>query len=155
MDCSLVLTTLLGVTIKISLSVAKFDRFEDLEDQVMDYLVSVTDPKVFGCSIDFLQIATQTYVHVPMNLEEIVPEGAFAGVPRMRHVSVESGISGSLRQRRGKIVGSSHCQIAGHCGPHFRQCLSRLQTTKQCLGSWLRGIWNSSGIVSFKGASTC
>ena len=33
MDCSLVLTT-----IKVSLSVAKFDRFEDLEDQVMDYL---------------------------------------------------------------------------------------------------------------------
>ena len=27
-----------------------------------------------------------------MNLEEIVPEGAFAGVPRLRHVSVESGI---------------------------------------------------------------
>ena len=58
MDCSLVLTTLSGVTIKVSLSVAKFDRFEDLEDQVMDYLVSVTDLKVFGCSIDFLQTAT-------------------------------------------------------------------------------------------------
>ena len=114
---------------------AKFDRFEDLEDQVMDYLVSVIDLKVFGCSIDFLQTATQTYledpiwdklqqsmeytivfrdssvilpsqeqlegcpiyhvplaVHVPMNPEEIVPEGAFAGVPRLRHVSVESGI---------------------------------------------------------------
>ena len=109
--------------------------FEDLEDQVMDYLVSVTDLKVFGCSIDFLQTATQTYledpiwdklqqsmeytivfrdssvilpsqeqlegcpiyhgplaVHVPMNPEEIVPEGAFAGVPRLRRVSVESGI---------------------------------------------------------------
>ena len=34
MDCSLVLTTLSGVTIKVSLSVAKFDRFEDLEDQL-------------------------------------------------------------------------------------------------------------------------
>ena len=123
------------MTVKVSLSVAKFDRFEDLEDQVMDYLASVTDLKVFGCSIDFLQTATQTYledliwdrlqqgmaytvvfkdssvtlssqeqldgcpihqvplaVHVPMNPEEIVPEGAFAGVPRLRHVSVESGI---------------------------------------------------------------
>ena len=113
----------------------KFDRFEDLEDQVMDYLVSVTDLKVFGCSIDFLQTATQIYledpiwdklqqgmaytivfrncsvvlpsqeqledcpihhiplaVHVPMNSEGIVPEGAFVGVPRLRHVSVESGI---------------------------------------------------------------
>ena len=66
MDCSLVLTTLSGVTIKVSLSVAKFDRFEDLEDQVMDYLVSVTDLKVFGCSIDFLQTATQTYLEDPI-----------------------------------------------------------------------------------------
>ena len=132
-ECSLMLTTLSGVTFQVSLSVAKFDRFEDPEDQVMDYLVSV-DLKVFGCSIDFLQTATQTYledpiwdklqqgmactivfrkqcypaisrtiqdcpihhiplaVHVPMNPEEIVPEGAFAGVPRLRHVSAESGI---------------------------------------------------------------
>ena len=30
--------------------------------------------------------------HVPMNPEGVVPEGAFAGVPRLRHVSVESGI---------------------------------------------------------------
>ena len=66
MDCSLVLTTLSGVTIKVSLSVAKFDRFEDLEDQVMGYLVSVTDLKVFGCSIDFLQTATQTYLEDPI-----------------------------------------------------------------------------------------
>ena len=128
MECSLMLTTLLRET-----CVAKFDRFEDLEDQVMDYLVSVSDLKVFGCCIDFLQSATQTYlevpiwdklqqgytivfrncsvilpsqveledcpihhippaVHVPMNPERNVPEGAFAGVPRLRHVSVELGI---------------------------------------------------------------
>ena len=59
MECSLMLTTLSGVTLQVSLSVAKFDRFEDLEDQVMDYLASVTDLKLFGCSIDFLQTATQ------------------------------------------------------------------------------------------------
>ena len=135
MECPLLLTTLSGVTFKVSLSVAKFDRFTDLEDQVMDYLASVTDLKVFGCVIDFLQTTTQTYledpiwdklqqgkeytivfrncsvtlpeqeqlggysidqvplaVHVPMNPEAIVPEWAFAGVPRLRHVSVESGI---------------------------------------------------------------
>ena len=135
MEHSLLLTTLSGETFQVSLSVAKFDRFEDLEEQVMDYLVSVTDFKVFGCCIDFLQTATQTYledpiweklhqgmeytivfrncsvilpsqveledcpirhiplaVHVPMNPERSVPEGAFAGVPRLRHVSVESGI---------------------------------------------------------------
>ena len=45
---------------------SQFDRFEDLEDQVMDYLVSVTDLKVFGCCIDFLQTATQTYLEDPI-----------------------------------------------------------------------------------------
>ena len=32
----------------------------------MDYLVSVTDLKVFGCSIDFLHMATQTYLEDPI-----------------------------------------------------------------------------------------
>ena len=66
MECSLMLTTLSGETFQVSLSVAKFDRFEDLEDQVMDYLVPVADLKVFGCSIDFLQTATQTYLEDPI-----------------------------------------------------------------------------------------
>ena len=66
MNCRLVLTTLSGVTINVSLSIAKFDRFEDLEDHVMDYLVSVTDLKVFGCSIEFLHLATQTYLEDPI-----------------------------------------------------------------------------------------
>ena len=150
MDCSLVLTTLSGVTIKVSLSVAKFDRFEDLEDQVMDYLVSVTDLKVFGCSIDFLQTATQTYledpiwdklqqsmeytivfrdssvilpsqeqlegcpiyhvplaVHVPMNPEEIVPEGAFP--------SLGDRVEGSLG--RGSEPGRCSGDYAEQQGP--------------------------------------
>ena len=66
MDCCLVLTALSGMTTHVSLSVAKFDRFEDLEDQVMDCLASVTDLKVFGCSIDFLHLATQTYLEDPI-----------------------------------------------------------------------------------------
>ena len=66
MECSLLLTTLSGVTFKVSLTVAKFDRFDDLEDQVMDYLASVTDLKVFGCVIDFLQTTTQTYLEDPI-----------------------------------------------------------------------------------------
>ena len=41
-----------------------------------------------GYPIDKVPLA----VHVPMNPESAVPEGAFAGVPRLRHVSVESGI---------------------------------------------------------------
>ena len=146
---------------------AKFDRFEDLEDQVMDYLASVTDLKVFGCSIDFLQTATQTYledpiwdrlqqgmaytvvfkdssvilpsqeqlegcpihhlpvaVHVPMNPEEIVPDGAFAGVPRLRHVSVESDIRLIGAEAWQKLSAAPHCQIASHCCRHFPQRLS-------------------------------
>ena len=123
MEYSLMLTTLSGETFQVSLSVAKFDRFEDLEDQVMDYLVSVTDLKVFGCLEDPIWDKLQRgmeytivfrncsvilpsqaeledcpthhiplAVHVPMNPERSVPEGAFAGVPRLRHASVESGI---------------------------------------------------------------
>ena len=155
----LVLTTLSGVTFEVSLSVAKFDRFEDLEDQVMDYLASVTDLKVFGCSIDFLQTATQTYledpiwdklqqgmeytivfkncsvilpsqeqlggcpihhiplaVHVPMNPEEIAPEGAFAGVPRLRRVRHQAHWSRGLA----KLPTAPHSQTAGHGCRHFR-----------------------------------
>ena len=66
MECPLLLTTLSGVTFKVSLSVAKFDRFTDLEDQVMDYLASVTDLQVFGCVIDFLHNTTQTYLEDPI-----------------------------------------------------------------------------------------
>ena len=49
MECHLVLTTLSGATIKVSMSVAKFDRLADFEDHVIDYLAS--DLKVFGCAI--------------------------------------------------------------------------------------------------------
>ena len=135
MDCSLVLTTLSGVTIKVSLSVAKFDRFEDLEDQVMLSGLSHSPQSVWVLHRLFANCHIQTYledpiwdrlqqgmahtvvfkdssvtlssqeqldgcpihqvplaVQVPMNPEESVPEGAFAGVPRLRHVSVESDI---------------------------------------------------------------
>ena len=65
MDCCLVFTALSEVTINVSLSIAKFE-FENLEDHVMDYLVSVTDLKVFGCSIEFLHLATQTCSENPI-----------------------------------------------------------------------------------------
>ena len=41
-----------------------------------------------GYPIDQVPLA----VHVPMNSEDTVPEWAFADVPRLRHVSVETGI---------------------------------------------------------------
>ena len=64
--------------------------------QSMAYTVVFKDSSVIlpsqeqleGCPIHQVPLA----VHVPVNPEEIVPEGAFAGVPRLRHVSVELGI---------------------------------------------------------------
>ena len=47
-----------------------------------------TKERFEGCPIRDIPLA----VHVPMNPEEMVPEGAFAAVPRLRHVSVEPGI---------------------------------------------------------------
>ena len=173
MEHSLVLTTLSGETFQVSLSVAKFDRFEDLEDQVMDYLASVTDLKVFGCSIEFLQTATHTYledpiwdklqqgreftivfkncsvilpaqeqlggcpidqvplaVHVPMNPEEIVPEWAFAGVPRLRHVSVESGI---------RLIGAEAWQNCRQLRI-VKLPITPSGTASYSTGSWLRVV---------------
>ena len=53
MECPLLLTTLSGATFKVSLSVAKFDRFTDLEDQVMDYLARSLTSKFLGASLTF------------------------------------------------------------------------------------------------------
>ena len=60
--------------------VAQLERGE-LEDenwrlQVMDYLISVTDLKVFGCSIDFLQTATQACSEDP-NLGQATASTAY------------------------------------------------------------------------------
>ena len=60
------LTTLSGTVVEMTTSVAKYDRLEDLEDHVVDYLASVTDLKVFGCTIDFLHADTQTYLVDPI-----------------------------------------------------------------------------------------
>ena len=76
-------------------------------------------------------------VHVPINSEETVPEWAFAGVPRLRHVSVESGIRLYWCRGVARLPATPHCQTAGHSGRHCRQCLSGLQAPKQCLGSGL------------------
>ena len=86
MDCHLVLTALSGTIVNVSLSVAKFDRFEDLEDHVVDYLASVTDLKVFGCTNDFLQAATQTYLENPiwkkLHLSGLQRSPPLTGMPR-------------------------------------------------------------------------
>ena len=206
MECSLMLTTLSGVTFKVSLSVAKFDRFEDLEDQVMDYLASVTDLKVFGCSIDFLQTATQTYledpiwdklqqgmaytivfkncsvilptqeqlegcpihhvplaVHVPLNPEEIVPEGAFAGVPRLRHVSVESGIrligAEAWQNCRQLRIVKLPATVVGIADNAFRDCKllnSVLARVVESLDTKpLRNAVPCNGCMHRKGLQTC
>ena len=63
---------------------AKFDRFEDLEDQVTDYLASVLTSKCLG---------VQEFRVCEMSMSQV---------------------SGSLEQRLGKIATASHCQTAGH-----------------------------------------
>lgn len=66
MECPLTLSTLSGTVVEMTTSVAKYDRIEDLEDHVVDYLASVTDLKVFGCTVDFLHPNTQTYLEDPI-----------------------------------------------------------------------------------------
>ena len=66
MECRLILSTLSGTVVEMTTSVAKYDRLEDLEDHVVDYLASVTDLKVFGCTVDFLHPNTQTYLDDPI-----------------------------------------------------------------------------------------
>ena len=66
MECCLTLSTLSGTVVELTTSVAKYDRFEDFEDQVVDYLASVTDLKVFGCTVDFLHPNTHTYLEDPI-----------------------------------------------------------------------------------------
>ena len=65
-ECRLVLTTLSGSVVEITTSVAKYDRLEDLEDHVVDYLASVTDLDVFGCTLDFVHPTMQTYLEDPI-----------------------------------------------------------------------------------------
>ena len=62
----LVLATLSGTIVNVSVSVAKYDRLEDLEDHVVDCLASVADLTVFGRTIDFLHAGTQTYLVDPI-----------------------------------------------------------------------------------------
>ena len=65
-ECRLVLTTLLGSAVEMTTSVVKRDRLEDLEDHVVDYLASVTDLDVFGCTLDFVHPTMQTYLEDPI-----------------------------------------------------------------------------------------
>ena len=66
-ECRLVLTTLSGSVVELTMSVAKYDRLEDLEDHVVDYLLaSVTDLEVFGRTLDFVHPTTQTYLEDPI-----------------------------------------------------------------------------------------
>ena len=133
MEHSLMLTTLSGETFQVSLSVAKFDRFEDLEDQVMDCLASVTDLKVFGCSIEFLQTATHTYLEDPIwdKLQQgreftIVSFTSYEPRRNRPRMGLCRGSASATRQCRvrhqahwcrglAKLPTASHCQAAGHC----------------------------------------
>ena len=66
MDCHLVLTTLSDTVVEMSSSVAQYDRFEDFEEHVVDYLASATDLDVFGCALDFIHPTMHTYLDDPI-----------------------------------------------------------------------------------------
>ena len=66
MDCQLVLTTLSGTIVEMSSSVAQYDRFEEFEERVVDYLASASDLDVFGCALDFIHPTEQTYLDDPI-----------------------------------------------------------------------------------------
>ena len=80
------------------------DPIWDRQQQGMAYTVVFKDSSVIlssqeeleGCPVHQVPLA----VRVPMNPEEIVPEGAFVGVSRLQHVSVESDIRliGAIRE---------------------------------------------------------
>ena len=86
------LATLGRLRIKVEEQVSPpFQRLDQRASSTLPGSASGTGKKghqLEGCSICHVPLA----VHVPMNTEEIVPERAFAGVPRLRHVSVEPGI---------------------------------------------------------------
>ena len=108
-----------------------------------------------GCPIHHVPLA----VHVPMNPEAIVSEGAFAGVPRLQHVSVESGMGligaeawQNCRQLR---IVKLPATVVGISDNVFRYCklLNSVSAPRKGLqiGSAAKP---NSGIASFKDAST-
>ena len=59
MDCQLLLTTMAGNEVTVSTNIAQFDRFEDFEEHIVDYLATVSDLDVFGSELDFIHPTTQ------------------------------------------------------------------------------------------------
>ena len=55
-------TTFSGVTVKVSLSVAKFDRFEDLEDRLWTIWSQLLTLKCLGASSTFCKLLDRLHV---------------------------------------------------------------------------------------------
>ena len=112
MKYSLLLTSLSGETFQVSLSVAKFDRSVILPSPV----------ELEDCPVHHIPLA----VHVPINPERSVPEGAFAGVPRSRHVSAEPGIrfikAEALQNCRQLRIVKLPATVVGISDNVFRDC---------------------------------
>ena len=182
-----------GRVLKPSVSQATFTTLAPqtyLEDPIWDKLQQSTEYTILfrdssvilpsqeqleGCPIYHVPLT----VHVPMNPEEIVPEGAFAGVPRLRHVSVESGIRligaeawQNCRQLRivklpATVVGISdnafrYCKLLSSVSAPGCREFGHKAFAECCSLQWvyaLDGVANwfsseTSGITSFKDAST-
>ena len=54
-DCRLLLTTMAGNEVELSINIAQFDRFEDFEEHVVDHLATVSELDVFGSGLDFVR----------------------------------------------------------------------------------------------------
>ena len=47
MNCQLALTTMAGNEVTVSTNIAQFDRFDEFEEHIVDYLATVSDLDVF------------------------------------------------------------------------------------------------------------
>ena len=65
MACQLILTTLAGNEIPISMNIAQHDRLAELEDNKVDY-ATVTMSDVFGCEVDLVHPNTQEHLRDPI-----------------------------------------------------------------------------------------
>ena len=98
-----------------------------------------------------------------MNPERSVPEGVFAGVPRLRHVSVESGIrfieAEAWQNCRQLRIVKLPATVVGISDNVFRDC--KLLNSVEAQGAWtlgtklLRNVVPCSGCMHRKGQQMC
>ena len=51
-----------GNEVAVATNIARFERFEDFEEYIVDYLATAPDLDVFGSELDFIHPTTQEYL---------------------------------------------------------------------------------------------